>query len=268
MTTAARPRPVRLLATLAGLLGVAALALGVPAGPAGAHDGDAVIAVEAVHPAGQSIHYIVRVTWADDGHPAVDATVTATGVAPDGTLLTPVPLAPADADGRYSGAVEYPAPGAWTVRITAIDPTGTIEQAQEVTATATTAAPGVTTGDSTEGGFAPADDGTGASTDDDPAGTEASDDAAGDDGTGFPVLLVVAAAAVVIVGAVTAVNIIRRTRANPPAGDHPPAAGGSDGGGPDDGGSDGGGPRHGGADGGGAEPTAATGAPSESASAD
>ena len=229
MTTAVRPRPLRLLTALAGLLGVAALALGVAASPAGAHDGDAVIAIEAVHPAGQSIHYIVRVTWANDGHPAADATVTATGVAPDGTQLTPVPLAPADADGRYSGAVEYPAAGAWTVRITSIDPTGTIEQAQEVTATATTQPPNVTTGEGAEGGFAPADDGTGASADDDASATSdegSSTAAAGDSGDGgdsFPVLLVVAAAAVVLVGAVTAVNIIRRTRANPPAGG-PPAA--------------------------------------------
>jgi hypothetical protein len=264
MTTAVRPRPLRLLAAvarplglLAGLLGVAALTFGVAAGPAGAHDGDAVIAIEAVHPAGQSIHYIVRVTWANDGHPATDATVTATGIAPDGTQLTPVPLAPADDDGRYAGPVDYPAPGAWTVRITAIEPTGTIEQAQEVTATAATQAPSVTTGESTDGGFAPADDGTGASTDDDTTGagdadaTAAAADSRDGGGEDFPVLLVVAAAAVVLVGAVTAVNVIRRTRANPPAGNQPegdpPAAGP-----PDDGSTE----------------TTTTGAPSESTSAD
>ena len=257
MTTPVRPRPLRLLAALASLLGVAALTFGVAAGPAGAHDGDAVIAIEAVHPAGQSIHYIVRVTWANDGHPANDATVTATGIAPDGTQLTPVPLAPADADGRYSGPVEYPAPGAWTVRITAIEPTGTIEQAQEVTATAPTQAPSVTTGESTDGGFAPADDGTGASAEDDAtgAGDDADATAAAADssnsGDDFPVLLVVAAAAVVLVGAVTAVNVIRRTRANPPAGDQPdddpPAAGPPDDGSPE---------------------SAAAGAPSESTRAD
>ena len=269
MTTAVRPRPLRLLAALgrvrvrdvrggrrrgvacrpavepvlprqiptrglwrtpfplglfAGLLGVAALTFGAAAGPAGAHDGDAVIAIEAVHPAGQSIHYIVRVTWANDGHPATDATVTATGIAPDGTQLTPVPLAPADEDGRYSGPVEYPAPGAWTVRITAIEPTGTIEQAQEVTATAPTEAPNVTTGESTDGGFAPADDGTGASAEGDTTdadATAAAADSSDSGGSDFPVLLVVAAGAVVLVGAVTAVNVIRRTRANPPAGDEP-----------------------------------------------
>jgi hypothetical protein len=223
MTTSTRSRSLRPLVALLGLLGAVVLALGPVAAPAGAHDGDAVFTVE-VHPAGQSIHYIVRVTWANDGHPATGATVTATAIAPDGTQLTPVPLAPADSDGRYAGAVEYPSPGPWTVRITSIDPTGTIEQPQEVTATATQA-PDVTTGDATDGGFAPADDGTGASADesggnaDDAAQAPAGEDtSSGGDDSGFPVLLIVAAAAVALIGAVTAVNIIRRTRANPPGG--------------------------------------------------
>lgn len=224
MTTTVRSRSRRLLATVFASV-AAVLALGVAAAPAGAHDGDAVITVEAVHPAGQSIHYIVRVTWQNDGHAAVDATVTATGIAADGTQLTPVPLAPADADGRYSGAIEYPAAGAWTVRITAIDPTGTIEQPQDVVATATTQAPNVTTGAPADGGFAPADDGTGDSAEDDaatdPEGAAPATDAGADassDGGDFPILLVVAAAAIVVLGAVTAVNIIRRTKANPPGG--------------------------------------------------
>jgi hypothetical protein len=230
MTPFARSRPLRPLAALLGLLGAAVLALGLIAGPAGAHEGDAVLTVE-VHPAGQSIHYIVRVTWANDGHPATGATVTATAIGPDGTQLTPVPLAPADDDGRYAGAVEYPAPGPWTVRITSIDPTGTIEQPQEVTATAPTQAPDVTTGEASEGGFAPADDGTGASADEsgDSAGDAAQAPADGGDDGGSSALVVVAAAAVAFIGAVTAVNIIRRTRANPPAGGpttEGPAAGG------------------------------------------
>ena len=222
MTTVLRLRPRRLLAALIGLAAALACGLGLTAGPAGAHEGDAIVTVEAVHPAGQSIHYIVRVTWEDDGHPATGATVTATAIAPDGSQLTPVPLAPADDDGRYSGAVEYPAPGTWTVRITSIEPTGTVEQPQEVLATAATQSPSITTGEATEGGFAPADDGTGASAEDEATGDQAqapaaSDDGGSDDGE-FPILLVVAAAVVVLVGAATAVNIIRRTRANPPAG--------------------------------------------------
>lgn len=220
MTTVVRPHPLRLLAPLLGVAVAAVLALGPAARPAGAHEGDAVVVVEAVHPAGQSIHYIVRVTWENDGHPAVDATVTATAIAPDGSQLTPVALAPADQDGRYAGAIEYPAPGTWTVRITSIDPTGTVEQAQEVTATATTAAPDVTTGTGDDSGFAPEDDGTGASADAGATDGEQAADDAGDD-NGMPVAVIVVAALVVVLGAFTAVGIIRRTRANPPAGSGP-----------------------------------------------
>lgn len=207
----------RLVAFLVGLTAAVVLALGPLAPSAGAHDGEAVLTVEATHPAGLSVHYIVRVTWADDGHPAADATVTATGVAPDGSQLTPVSLAPADDDGRYSGVVDYPEAGSWTVRITAIDPTGTVEQAQEVTAPATTApeaddSEGTTAGEDGDGsateGFAPQDDGTGSS-DETAAGSSG-----GDDG-GMPVYLLVAAAVVVLVGAATSINVIRRNRTVP-----------------------------------------------------
>jgi hypothetical protein len=213
-----RPSPLRRAAALAAT--ALALALGLAAGPAaapaGAHEGDAVITIEAAHPAGTSVHYIVRVTWEDDGHPAADATVTATGVSPDGEQLTPVTLAPSDDDGRYAGIVEYPAAGTWTVRITSIDPTGSAEQAQEVTAPATTAPAedgGAGTGGSDEG-FAPADDGTGGSAGGDEDDSATSPDAAGDDSdSGMPIYLLVAAGAVVVIGALTAVSVIRRNRA-------------------------------------------------------
>ena len=219
MTTVVRSRPPRLLAALLGLAAAAALALGAAAGPAAAHEGDAVVVIESVHPAGQSIHYIVRVTWENDGHPAADATVTATAVAPDGSQLTPVALAPADTDGRYAGAIEYPAPGTWTVRVTSIDPTGTVEQPQEVTATVPTAGPDVTTGSGDAGGFAPEEDGTGASDAAAPGsddGQQAAADTGDDDG--MPVAVIAVAAAVVVLGAATALGIVRRVRANPPAG--------------------------------------------------
>jgi hypothetical protein len=201
---------------VAGLAATVALALGPLAPSAGAHEGDAVLTVEATHPAGLSVHYIVRVTWADDGHPAADATVTATGVAADGSQLTPVSLTPADEDGRYAGVVEYPEAGSWTVRITAIDPTGTVEQAQEVTAPTITAAEGGGSETTTAGedgddaaaeGFAPEDDGTGSS-------DETAADSSDDDG-GMPVYLLVAAGVVVLVGAATSINVIRRNRTAP-----------------------------------------------------
>jgi hypothetical protein len=226
MTTTRQPIPVRRFAVRVLAVAAVALVLVFGAGgavPAGAHDGDAIIAVEAAHPAGTGVHYIVRVTWQNDGHPAADATVTASAVGSDGTQLTPVTLAAADSDGRYAGVVDFPAPGSWTVRITSIDPTGTLEQAQEVAPPPTTApAEGgseVTTGqgEADDGnGFAPADDGTGAS--DEQAQTADSesdgdgDGASDDDSGGMPIYLAVAAAAVVLIGAVTAVNIIRRNR--------------------------------------------------------
>lgn len=231
MTTTRQPTPVRRLATL--VVAALALVLGLGAGaaaPAGAHDGDAIIAVEAAHPAGTGVHYIVRVTWQNDGHAAADATVTATAVGSDGTQLTPVTLTSADSDGRYSGVVDFPAPGSWTVRITSIEPTGTVEQAQEVAPPPTTApaedGSEVTTGEGATddgSGFAPADDGTGAS--DEQAQSSESD---GDSDGGMPLYLALAAAAVVVIGAVTAVNIIRRNRPDLTDGDGARTGDGSD----------------------------------------
>lgn len=200
-------------AAVAATIGVAVGLMAGPLGsPAGAHDGKGIVTVEASHPAGAAaVHYIVRVTWEDDGHPAADATVTAAAVGGDGTTLTPVTLAPADDNGRYAGVVEYPEAGSWTVRFTSIDPTGTAERSEEIAAPATTGPDddSDTAGDSDDaadadeaGGFAPADDGTGSS----------DETAAGDDDDGLPVWLVLVALAVVIGGAATALGIVRRYR--------------------------------------------------------
>jgi hypothetical protein len=201
------------LAAVAATIGVAVGLMAGPLGsPAGAHDGKGIVTVEASHPAGAAaVHYIVRVTWEDDGHPAADATVTAAAVGGDGTTLTPVTLAPADDNGRYAGVVEYPEAGSWTVRFTSIDPTGTAERSEEIAAPATTGTDdnSDTAGDSDDaadadeaGGFAPADDGTGSS----------DEAAAGDDDDGLPVWLALVALAVVIGGAATALGIVRRYR--------------------------------------------------------
>ena len=107
------------LAALAALLALAlGLGLGPGASPAGAHSGGGTLTVEQAHPVDPlAVHYIVLLTWDNDGHPAEDATVTATPVAADGTAQTPYTLAPSGAgDGRYSGAVEFPDAGEWTVR--------------------------------------------------------------------------------------------------------------------------------------------------------
>src|ERR687898_2157580 len=201
------------LAAVAATIGVAVgLMAGPPGPPAAAPCRQRNLTGQATHRAGAAaVHYIVRVTWEDDGHPAAEATVTAAAVGGNGTTLTPVTLASADDDGRYAGVVEYPEAGSWTVRFTSIDPTGTAERSEEIAAPATTgpdddsdtAGDGDDAADADEaGGFAPADDGTGSS----------DETAAGDDDDGLPVWLVLVALAVVIGGAATALGIVRRYR--------------------------------------------------------
>jgi hypothetical protein len=178
---------------------VAAGALG--GAPAGAQQGDGVVTLEASHPAGTSVHFIVRVTWADDGHPATNATVTATAVGSDGTQLAPVVLAPIDDDGRYANAIDFGSPGSWTVRFTSVDPTAAAEVRQTVEATAGDG--GTAPGDGGEGGFAPADDDTGAS------GAASGSDS---DDSGMPLWLIGAAAVVALGGGLLGLRTVRRYR--------------------------------------------------------
>jgi hypothetical protein len=107
----------------------------------------------------------------------------------------------------------------WNVRFTSIDPDGTLEHDQEVTVAPTTApttAPAggdseVTVGTEADPGFAPEDDGTGASA------AEDDEAAAADDGgsDSLPVWLIALAAVVVVGGAIAAVRTIRRDRPEP-----------------------------------------------------
>lgn len=131
------PRPIRFVAFVA-LLAPLMLAAGVlmPV-PAHAHEGAATIEVDQEHPGVTATHYFVKVTWEDDGHGVVDGTVTATAISPGGVEQAPVPLNMYDADeGLYEGTVEMPEEGTWTVRFTSVDPTGSIEHTQEMTAAA------------------------------------------------------------------------------------------------------------------------------------
>ena len=101
--------------------------------PASAHEGEGVLELEAQADApGPSVPYVVRLTWADDGHPAIDATVTATAIDPSGTPQTPVPMQQQGDDGRYSATVAFPDGGAWTVRFTSVTPAATLEVEQDV----------------------------------------------------------------------------------------------------------------------------------------
>jgi hypothetical protein len=185
--------------TLAALAAACALLAAGPAGLAGAQEDTGEIELEAVHPAGQSLHFIVRVT--ENGDPANDATVTAAAVSLSGESLAPVELPREDDDGTYSGPVEFPSAGLWTVRFTSTNPDATLEEQQEVDLSPSTTAGGdnqVTVGTEAGGGFAPEDDGTG--------GSAQSDEGESED-EGIPLWLIGAAAVVVIGGAIAALVV-------------------------------------------------------------
>jgi len=209
-----RPRSLLGLASLVAALALTLLAAGGPATPAGAGDGDGKIQIAAAHPASGAVHFIVTVTDAG-GDAANDATVTAMAVTASGDGLTPVTFDREDDRGTYSGIVDFPGAGDFTVRITSANPTAATEQAVSVSAAASTttqpAGSGVTTG--TDSGFAPADDGTGDSaqtTEGTPSASAADTD--GGSGGGMPVWVIALAAVVVFGGAAAAVRTIRSTR--------------------------------------------------------
>jgi hypothetical protein len=114
--------------------------------PAGAHEGAGQLTVEQAQPgAERQIRYVVRLTWLNDGHAGLDATVTATVLAPDGTPQTPAALQPADQDGRYETTVTFPNPGAWTVRFTSVSPRATLQQPAVIEPPTTTTTAATTT---------------------------------------------------------------------------------------------------------------------------
>lgn len=131
-------------------------------GPVSGHEGAGALALEQSSPVtGNQVRYVVRLTTVNDGHAAVNATITATLVAADGTPQTPVPLAAVDEDGRYGATITFPAPGAWAVRFTAVKPPAVLNQSVTITApsttmtvTTTTTAPPTTTSTATENGEA------------------------------------------------------------------------------------------------------------------
>lgn len=126
----------RFAATLV-LLCAALVTLALPG--ASAHEGEGILEVESRSADGGSrVPYVVRLTWTNDGHPAVDATVTATPIDPSGAPQTPVPMEFQGAGGRYAGTIEFPSDGTWTVRFTSVTPAATLEIVEEVVAPPTT----------------------------------------------------------------------------------------------------------------------------------
>ena len=117
---------------------IAALVAGGPA--AAAHEGKAIITAETQADRPDGTDYTIRAVWTNDGHPAADATVTATPINPAGAAGTPIAFSARDDDGRYGGFVPMPIPGRWTVRFSIVEPTGTLEVTRDVAEVTTTTA--------------------------------------------------------------------------------------------------------------------------------
>ena len=107
--------------------------------PAQAHDDEADLVVTSAQPVDDTtVDYAVRLTFRNDGHGARGATVTAVAEGPAGAVA-PVALQPGSQEGDYQGRIAFPAGGSWQVRFTSVSPQATVVQAQEITATTTTA---------------------------------------------------------------------------------------------------------------------------------
>ena len=169
------------------MIGIAVLLLSQE--PSLAHEGRGIINVEPAEPtAAGSVRYVLRLVWENDQHAALNATVTATPIAPTGATSTPVVLTASDQDGRYQGVVTFPTSGSWTVRFTAVTPVASTEVTQEVqlptASTTTVVGPATTTAEP----VVPS-----------PAGQQAATDSADDSGP--PLALLGAVLVVLLVGA-------------------------------------------------------------------
>jgi hypothetical protein len=214
----ASPSP-RLAATARRLLLPAALLAGLSAlaaPPASAHGGEGVLALESFVPEGGGQaparwSIVVRLTFAEDGHPLDDATVTVAGESDAGTPLTPVALT-ARGDGRFGGTIELPA-GSWNLRVVSVDPPAQLAL-EPVTAAPpdapSTATTSVVTDDGDGTSTAPSTAEADGTPSGDPGDGAPEDDAAGTDAP-WPVLIatILASAAVLVV----AVRGWRRHRA-------------------------------------------------------
>lgn len=115
------------------------LTAGAPLSAASADEGPGTLTLESADEVSASeVRYVVRLTYIGDGHPARDATVTATAIDAEGSAQTPIPMTVADQDGRYEGTIAFPSSGEWTVRFTAVLPPATLDQLQTIAAPATT----------------------------------------------------------------------------------------------------------------------------------
>lgn len=180
------------------LLLAVALTVASP-GAASADEGPGALTLEGTDEVSASeVAYVVRLTYKGDGHPARDATLTATAIDADGASQTPLAMTVVDQDGRYEATIAFPSPGEWTVRFTAVLPPATLDQVQTIEAPTTT----VTELPVTE-----------APTTTEPPATEPKDDeraSDADDDGGLPWLVPIGA--LVVVGTAGAWFVARRIR--------------------------------------------------------
>jgi hypothetical protein len=125
-------RALKLLPFPLGAL-IAVATLGVSAPAAGAHSETGNLQVDVVVRPGLTAEVQVALSYASDGHPAEDATVSASATGPDGRSAGPVALTPIGLGG-YRGELPLPGVGAWTVRAEAVEPAASAETTVEVAA--------------------------------------------------------------------------------------------------------------------------------------
>lgn len=122
-----------------------ALTVGVVPSPAAAHDDAGQIALVGTGIGVEAMtgDFVVDVSFQNDGHGAPAATVTLVAEDGAGNRIGPVAMSATQPDGRYAGSLTFPAPGAWTVRVTSLSPSASLEVPFVVMAppTSTTSAP-------------------------------------------------------------------------------------------------------------------------------
>jgi hypothetical protein len=211
-------RPLRTAAPqLALLLAVTVAVLGVGALPAGAHGAEGELTLTKAEQTGPTtVEVEVGIVYANDGHLAESAAVTATLTGPDGATVGPVELTrTGETTSLYAATVDVTAVGEWSVAVTSSEPAGATSGSVTVVEgfTPATTTPEVPTTDATPATEAPAPV---AAVDEAPATEEASADGAIGDGDGFPSAAIIGASlalfAVVIIGGVLVAR--RRERAD------------------------------------------------------
>jgi hypothetical protein len=118
-TILAMPRTARTIAVAC----TAAAALLFLTIPAFAHSDQGAITTEArPGPASLTVMARARVVFANDGHPANEATVTVAASGPGGAQIGPTALNRVE-DGEYEAVVALPAAGDWSFQFTSTNPT-------------------------------------------------------------------------------------------------------------------------------------------------